>query len=742
MSQFGTCPGVTDMLSFKASLLDNRTMLYVNINGHPGCGLPVHATGEKIESDHLETRGIDNLRVPIDVGMPAWCEDPTQSGRGATSRSSDVAAAPVVVELSSGHRAPLSGTTAGAGMPSKKSVATIEAQHVFLDVFICPPLVHMARRSCMDNVPGAVVVGGDARVDLRRHTLQRLMVLIAEWIKRDTGLTLAPKTVSFCLKPHVLPGGGAPTAASKIPAAFMANLPPGVTVDEAEKMYREAMKWTEAQMSSQRPPSTSAVSRVGDESAESKREPPPPHPTTGTTSGNKATAGAVPEPRSDGNTGRSDEKPAVATARPPLVEVLSVSHGQRGDDDVADAQVDAGAAGHKSAAVPPRGTHAEGGSCQPAVTSRVFLSGEEDSGILRPSVALNATGAIGGGMAMPKGTSSGPLPTTTSASAAPAVREMPSRSATDGLRRGFFNDRTAPSLYGPEGSREGVLPEGAGDPLGHIPKSFREKCQIIDVSKGMDQATVTKPRSEQQQQPEVKPSAPPPVFRDVKASDPPHEAATSTASASSSRGGCLPHWRVAVQAVARDGSLSSARLTIVVAFIPTSGVAGGQSVVGDDRRLGAAASADAFWRDIVSMSGMDVEVDADGDLVNVTARSTAGGDVRYPTFSVGCVVVASMAANEFRGSLQDWATRGFACVDGSCISAVSASGESAPATSSSATVEWTIGGGDTRRDGANGGVRWCLDVEDVSARLSRKQRQLVIEVGLLPRQRTRDVNGL
>ncbi len=45
-----------------------------------------------------------------------------------------------------------------------------------------------------------------------------------------------------------------------------------------------------------------------------------------------------------------------------------------------------------------------------------------------------------------------------------------------GLRRGFLS--SARALYPPGGSPEGVLPEGAGDPLGYIPKTLREKCKV------------------------------------------------------------------------------------------------------------------------------------------------------------------------------------------------------------------------------------------------------------------------
>jgi len=52
------------------------------------------------------------------------------------------------------------------------------------------------------------------------------------------------------------------------------------------------------------------------------------------------------------------------------------------------------------------------------------------------------------------------------------------------VRKGFLNNVSkGQSLYGEEGSAEGVVPDGAGDPLGYLPKSFREKCKVVDTSK-------------------------------------------------------------------------------------------------------------------------------------------------------------------------------------------------------------------------------------------------------------------
>jgi len=48
------------------------------------------------------------------------------------------------------------------------------------------------------------------------------------------------------------------------------------------------------------------------------------------------------------------------------------------------------------------------------------------------------------------------------------------------VKKGFLNGNSK-SLYGEEGSKEGVVPENAGDPMGFIPKKLRQTCKIVDT---------------------------------------------------------------------------------------------------------------------------------------------------------------------------------------------------------------------------------------------------------------------
>lgn len=84
---------------------------------------------------------------------------------------------------------------------------------------------------------------------------------------------------------------------------------------------------------------------------------------------------------------------------------------------------------------------------------------------------------------VPPGTSSEPL----IEDVTPASQRKPA------LKKGFLNASEAKgSLYGDEGSKEGVLPENAGDPMGYLPKGLRQKCKIVDCNSPEYQAQAQK----------------------------------------------------------------------------------------------------------------------------------------------------------------------------------------------------------------------------------------------------------
>ena len=62
-------------------------------------------------------------------------------------------------------------------------------------------------------------------------------------------------------------------------------------------------------------------------------------------------------------------------------------------------------------------------------------------------------------------------------------QEVPLKQPQQLIKKGFLNatGSKGPGLYGPEGSKEGALPDGAGDPLGYLPKGLRNRCRVVDA---------------------------------------------------------------------------------------------------------------------------------------------------------------------------------------------------------------------------------------------------------------------
>lgn len=63
----------------------------------------------------------------------------------------------------------------------------------------------------------------------------------------------------------------------------------------------------------------------------------------------------------------------------------------------------------------------------------------------------------------------------------PLIQDVTPGKKKPALKKGFFNNAKE-SLYPPEGSKEGVVPENAGDPLGYLPKKLRKSCQVVDCN--------------------------------------------------------------------------------------------------------------------------------------------------------------------------------------------------------------------------------------------------------------------
>lgn len=63
---------------------------------------------------------------------------------------------------------------------------------------------------------------------------------------------------------------------------------------------------------------------------------------------------------------------------------------------------------------------------------------------------------------------------------APMIEEVGFKPKKAAMKKGFLNS-SAKALY-PDGSKEGVLPENAGDPMGWMPKKLRQSSKIVDCN--------------------------------------------------------------------------------------------------------------------------------------------------------------------------------------------------------------------------------------------------------------------
>jgi len=73
----------------------------------------------------------------------------------------------------------------------------------------------------------------------------------------------------------------------------------------------------------------------------------------------------------------------------------------------------------------------------------------------------------------------------------PLIQDVTPGKKKPALKKGFFNNASA-TLYPPEGSKEGVVPENAGDPLGYLPKKLRNTCKVVDCNSPEYQANQKK----------------------------------------------------------------------------------------------------------------------------------------------------------------------------------------------------------------------------------------------------------
>lgn len=86
-------------------------------------------------------------------------------------------------------------------------------------------------------------------------------------------------------------------------------------------------------------------------------------------------------------------------------------------------------------------------------------------------------------------------PPAAEAPAEPLIQDVtPGKKKKPAVKKGFLNN-TKEALYPPEGSKEGVVPENAGDPLGYLPKKLRNTCKVVDCNSPEYQASEKKKKA-------------------------------------------------------------------------------------------------------------------------------------------------------------------------------------------------------------------------------------------------------
>lgn len=63
----------------------------------------------------------------------------------------------------------------------------------------------------------------------------------------------------------------------------------------------------------------------------------------------------------------------------------------------------------------------------------------------------------------------------------PLIQDLTPGKSKPAIKKGFLNNKEAKALY-PNGSKEGVIPENAGDPMGWMPKKLRNSAKIVDCN--------------------------------------------------------------------------------------------------------------------------------------------------------------------------------------------------------------------------------------------------------------------
>lgn len=351
--------------AFFGRTLDNSTVVFVNVCGHESIQPPVGHSGAPINEDYIDKYGVDNVQVPIAVGLPTEIKQTPQQHAEPKKK--------LVEEVSNNN----DNNSDGAAPTARTKAAKAKT----------PPLKQLAievvvHKMITDRCRGVWSTGGtpqafDEQVPPARKMLVfRIARLALDWVQREAGLMIQPDSVRLMF--HTAYHQPVAAAAAADGGAGASGEGPGLPSPQEMLEFMKRM------------------GAPSDDASMMMMHPQPP----------AASAKPVPAAQSKPSSSTLDGNPTSM--------LFSASNNNK----------------------------------------------QEEPTKKQKSMIQEVSSSSGNNNNNPAGESV--------------------------IRRGFLNSPNV-QLYPDSGSGEGVLPEGAGDPLGYMPKALRDKCKVVDA-RGMTPA--------------------------------------------------------------------------------------------------------------------------------------------------------------------------------------------------------------------------------------------------------------
>jgi hypothetical protein len=152
---------------FRFRTVDGRKRVFVNVCGHDDVGMPLGPSGQPVSPEVIQTRGVDNLQIPIAVG-PVVSDDaePTVPSSGPKVQPVDAAGA------------------AAPTLKAKPPIDEVMTVEVILHTCITTLCEAAWRIGDMNNLPA-----------VKQKVIARVVGLALDWVKREAGLVALPASI-------------------------------------------------------------------------------------------------------------------------------------------------------------------------------------------------------------------------------------------------------------------------------------------------------------------------------------------------------------------------------------------------------------------------------------------------------------------------------------------------------------------------------------------------------------------